>query len=357
MLDLIEGDLSSELKRELLDFLEDNPDLDTGNGLSGAELIPANFGMPNKEELKKGHEAKLISKGNLDQFCISRLEGDLSENGDRLLDKFLSENPEFVSDARLYEVCRLKADESIIFPDKHRLKKSKGRFKKLSVVFDRRNLYRTVSIAASVAVIFSAALYLTNIKYSGHSLTPNIAYKTTLPEQPLTSPPIINVEYIPVASNTLSLTANNERITKVSLEIESDDINIRDVREKTELQTLSRLQFNQEVKVESEIAGNYIQSLTLPGNYSAAFRNPSVMYQEPQLSGIKGFLARILDEDQETGRITLLDIADAGLKGINAVAGTNLNLERDYNEEGELVFMAFNSGVIQVQHRRTLIQD
>ena len=93
------------------------------------------------------------------------------------------------------------------------------------------------------------------------------------------------------------------------------------------------------------------------------YRPPAAGYEEERqgpvtlISGVIGFLSRTMDDDPERDRITLWDIADAGLKGINTVTGTDMRFEREYNQEGDLVSMAFNSRVIEFRRSTTTFED
>jgi len=125
-LDHAEGNLSPEMERELADFLEANPDLKPvladfdPSPLQTAEIRNEIL----KARLKKHlHPTDHIREDNADEWMIREIEGLLNESEKKELKEFLTLNPAYVYDQRLFRLTKLEPDFSIIFPLKNRLKK------------------------------------------------------------------------------------------------------------------------------------------------------------------------------------------------------------------------------------------
>jgi hypothetical protein len=69
-------------------------------------------------------------------------------------------------------------------------------------------------------------------------------------------------------------------------------------------------------------------------------------------SAVAGMISSISSENdpgRRRDRFSLLDFAHAGVKGINSVAGTDLQFEHEYDQNGNLVNLTFSSRVIEFQ--------
>ncbi len=68
---------------------------------------------------------------------------------------------------------------------------------------------------------------------------------------------------------------------------------------------------------------------------------------------VKSFKSEILKEDKNKinpDRFTLWDIADAGIRGINKIIGWKMEFDKEYNENGELIALGFDSNTISLYH-------
>jgi hypothetical protein len=148
-LDHAEGNLSPEMKRELADFLEANPDLKYV--LDDFEISPIPGAEIRNESLRAQLKRNIsptdhISEDNLDEWLIRDLEGKLSESESGELKQFIGQNPAFGYDQKLYRHTRFVPDLSITFSRKNELKK-KGE------LLPVRRMVWTVSAAAAVILL------------------------------------------------------------------------------------------------------------------------------------------------------------------------------------------------------------
>jgi hypothetical protein len=123
-LDYHEGSLSPEQVAELLLFLEQNPDLK--ERFSGFEniILPqdSNEGFTGKDKLKKS----IITPANCETYFISDTEGMLSVSERKALDRFLLDHPEYIKTYRLYQQAKLEPGLTDVYHGKSGLRKGKA---------------------------------------------------------------------------------------------------------------------------------------------------------------------------------------------------------------------------------------
>lgn len=125
-LDHAEGNLSPEMERELADFLEANPDLKPV--LNDFDPLPLQTVKIRNEILKSRlkknlHPTDHINEANIDEWMIREIEGQLDEANEKELKEFLSLNPAYNFDYKLFGLTKLVPDLAIGFPRKNTLKK------------------------------------------------------------------------------------------------------------------------------------------------------------------------------------------------------------------------------------------
>jgi len=120
-LDFHEGNLSEEVKRDVLQFVESNPDLKEEFESFEIIFIDQSQGLnfPGKENLKKN----AINVLNYKTWLVAYIEDDL--NGDEKLEveKFLSANPAYGHELEILRKTKIFPDYSIRFSQKSSLKK------------------------------------------------------------------------------------------------------------------------------------------------------------------------------------------------------------------------------------------
>jgi len=118
-LDYHEGNLSPQEVAELFLFLAEHPELkreleDFENVTLDDIQTPV---FENKESLKKN-----ITPDNREDYFIRAVEGNLNAAELMLLQTFLTENPEFLKEYKLFQKTKLQADPALVFENKQALK-------------------------------------------------------------------------------------------------------------------------------------------------------------------------------------------------------------------------------------------
>ena len=125
-LDHAEGRLSSAMESELADFLEANPDLRyVLDSYDASPLPPDDLTNENlRRRLKKRvTPTKHIGETNIDEWLVRDLEGLLAADEEAELESFISNNPAFEYDRKLFGMTIQNPDHSIKYTGKGKLKK------------------------------------------------------------------------------------------------------------------------------------------------------------------------------------------------------------------------------------------
>jgi hypothetical protein len=179
-LDFAEGNLSHEMEKDLSDFLEANPDLKPileefdPSPLQTADLNNANL----KAKLRKHLTlTEHIGEDNIDEWMIRDIEGLLGASEEKELAEFLSLNPAYRFDYKLFGFTRLSPDLSVTFRQKMNLKKK-------VVHFQTSRLMWLLPAAAAIVLLFFGIRYFNQPPINAvHPMVPTIA------EVPLISTP------------------------------------------------------------------------------------------------------------------------------------------------------------------------
>jgi hypothetical protein len=372
LLDHAEGQLSVEQEDELLRFMAENPDLEICPDDSMIRLpVPVAI-FPLKEDMKKGGLNGVINRSNFGQFYIARMEGDLDPSGERDLETFIDNNPDLAGEAAIYRSLILKPDKNIQFPAKQSLRKRKGLALKLFAGNTlKRDIYRVLSVAASIAVLISAGFFVFNQSYRVKPANPYAVENNSLLQETVTdmiaedaSETDASVTVI-AEGNIVSTISSDSDVKRNSTEVLSkhSDVLLSDQLTTPRDEILPVIRpIVKGIVIESGNPPNDPGIVKLAGHAIYPPRaGQNGRYSSPvTISGVVNLLARSFSDtgrDRERDGINFMDLADAGVKGINSLAGTDLRFEREYNLRGELVSLAFTSRTIEIQRTSSIIEE
>ena len=161
LLDYWEGTLDQKGKYELSLFFRQNPDLKINFGeYESFRLQPdETLVFDNKDNLKKTEVRQVgeIHQENYEDWIIAAQEDDLSHDEQQQFDGFVAGNPAVKKEISLFGFTVLKADESIIYHQKEKLKKS-------IPFYFQRAVYWPVAVAATLIIVFGIFGLLKNEK-------------------------------------------------------------------------------------------------------------------------------------------------------------------------------------------------
>lgn len=150
LIDYLDGTLDPSLAGELIVFLEQNPELKNQfNGLEEVVLVNEAIYYPNKADLKKKSFLRNGIENESEYLYIASIEGEISDEEKLRLDAIVNENHTRNLDLLIYQKTIIKPSDSIVFPNKLKLKRS------TIIPIRYSTLKRSIGIAASVGLLLS----------------------------------------------------------------------------------------------------------------------------------------------------------------------------------------------------------
>ncbi|MCD6565724.1 MAG: hypothetical protein J7K53_07240 [Bacteroidales bacterium] len=333
-MDYLDGGMSPDQVIELMSFLKENPDLKTElEEFEEINVEPDKKRFEPKTSLKK---AFIVNDSNFDNFCIASLEGDLTKEESTLFQTWLKQNPLKAREFELYKKTCL-IPEKITFNFKSSLKKSSG-----SRIFTPK-VRGYFSAAASIIILIALYIFISKSGTDENIVISEIITDTTTVEtKPQTSPePMAKTEIlgknIPYnkpgdpKQQKIKPRSNNIVEKPDTIELTLNKIRRKEINTLPEKPILASL-----VPIEDfNVVENINNNLTL-----------SQMV-------VKSFKSEILKEEKSKinpDKFTIWDIADTGIRGINKIIGWKMELDKEYNENGDLIALGFDSNTISLYH-------
>ena len=345
LLDLIEGNLSSNQIQQVGDFLLLNPDC--ADGLNGVEpwiLETDLISFSGKASLRKEfpHPESQASEVGFDLLSIAMMEGDLTEVQEQDFSQMINGDDEKMKEWLLWKQIRLQ-DKAILFEKKGALK--------------RRPLPRSRVIWISIASAAAAALLFFTLIRLDQDINPSsllpLEAESDLKSRidPKTSEPLekqrISEEE---SSNKPTPVAGKGTIFSVIKHQDPPEL-IGEMRDSSH--TVPNEAKLQERPLKVVILDRGLSPHTDHGSYDriTAFDlqdltanmelEEEYMYSE---NGLRQSYRQFVEEKD----ISLLSIASAGVEGINQFTGSELSLDVSRNEKGEAKRFRFRSGILSV---------
>ena len=349
-IDYLEGNLSPLQERELMVFLEGNPDLKEELQIVKQTRItpPSEIIFPGAENLKKDYiPVDNILPVNIDEKLIDLLEGNASKKETDSILEFIKLNPAFSNERELYGLTKLVPDETVVCPGKNKLKR------RAPII--PLSLKRTVIAAASVAALFLVTLVVVRFTVN----TPeDIRFTQSERVDPVKIDPF-KVEFVSSLATIYSIENNRE----------NSGTGAAQVREQTALQPLSPIKPGQ-VALPALQAGT---GLIAPFPY-----NPDELYAfvpgpekgtESRTSVIgkvfRNLFSKAADQlgvpeekdDSEDRRFDFWTLADYSLKGYNALTDKDVSLVTERNDRGRVTEYSLVEEDITILDRRRNLDE
>lgn len=325
-IDYYDGVMDAALQGELFSFLADNPDLK--KEFEDYEvLVPpgGDVAFEHKELLKKGASDNQISPYNFEQHCIACIEGDLNESQQKEFQDFLVDHPEMTELFGLYKKAKLQPEKSLVFFGKNDLKKGATTFSRL---------VRYAAVAASIALLGGLAFFF----HPGNQLI------TEIPEPPPSTDVHPRVPITPAYENEVLAHANPVIVESLITHTGAEQLLVQEQPDKPSVprELLGNLPSREPSSLVVERDGNMLASMRMP-----ATKDFDDQPKDP-LTNLLGSvddmtLALNAEGVDGSGRITIWDLAHAGINGIGRLTGANMKVEKKTDEEGRLTALAFQS--------------
>jgi hypothetical protein len=330
-LDFFDGNLSPEKKKELFSFLAMHPDLQKEfDDYESITLNKDNKAFENNNILRKFDLRHPVSECNFEEYCIAFLEGDLTESQRSMFLVFLESTTEKEIILKTYKKLKLQPEREIVFHDKNQLRKGR------SVI---PIYWRRISVAASLLLLagFTYFLIVQNLPVHDSILSvteeKEISGSDELPEQLL----IIEEKQIDLSEIIHGIEVNieynktEEYAIIHEVEVESDKFaleNIPFIKPQ-----ISRISSGEYVFASIELStGDYGVQDDADDFVSNLRRNVDELAMAVDTDGV-----------DDSGRISIWDIASLGVNSFGKLTGADVRMEKKRDEEGNVTALAFQS--------------
>lgn len=327
-IDYHEGNLSIEEEAALMAFLKSHPDLKCE--LDDFEMMALQPDDSVTYNNKDGIKAKALSSvpTESDEMLIAYLEGDLTGDEKAEAESILAENKKVAATMAIFEKSKLAADLLITHPDKSSLKKKTGVFALAP--------WTGYAAAAIIIILLGLTFY-----FRFTTSAPQIQKQASLAQ--LESKSIRQINF-----------ANNKHIYQ------------RKARSNAMVQTTYREQYTSTrlapkviTKIndsrENEIIIAHISFRILPAipSYQTTLNQELLASIDEPKKKEKGLVGKVFsgifskiipssgsrnktDVTTESRPMSLWDIADLGMRGVNVLGDHDYTLIKEYNENGNV---------------------
>lgn len=337
-IDHLDGQLDAAMVVELNLFLENHPDLK--EELVSFEAININlqdsYNFPEKEKLKKDVIVSngLINDNNYNHYFIAFLEGDLSIEGIEEVKSFLELNPQLQAELDLFDTSHLSANESIVFTDKKSLKKNPF------LLF--KTWYKPIGIAASIVLLFGIFNILQPISiFSPPVERTEVPLKMNGKEAQIFE--LSFNDYIPSTRKYQIIITQTKELIPIEplFAMESIKIPLKSIIASLAypVANVEILAFRNEYDV--IVKELMINEELLLASYGESNPNSRVRIEKALWAKSFGKQKRRKSREEKIGdenkkaRVNLWTLASIGIESFNEITGSNINIERKLNKEGE----------------------
>jgi len=338
-MDYMDGKLNADQVTELLAFLSIHPDKkEELESLEKMTVSLDNKIFSGKSALKKSiNDVDEINESNFDEFCIAKLEGDLTISKIKEYQHYIQNHTEKKGSERLYQMTFLKPDQQIQFPYKSKLKKFSTR------IFYRRMMIYSSSVAAVGLLVFGILQFFNGSRETDKPIEISREETIQIPQyQDKIQPKKGEIEKTSGAkgrnSHSVLLHAQSEEefITESEKEL-SDDKNLRITEPDLQKMAAISPSFPQTVSSYNIKTGEHSKK------HHSVKEKASGYLTLPQLAMTT--INRKIDVIPADSIMekTIPDLAENGLQKLYAVLEKEVQIEKSVNDDGQTRSFSFST--------------
>jgi hypothetical protein len=344
LIDYLDGNLDDLKVRQLISFLEENPDIrEECEDILSYNLKPETGSFKYKSNLKKS--VTDLNQSQFEYLCISAAENDITEQQRIELASIVADNPEKKKTFELYKRLKLVAPV-VTYNSKPGIRRltTTQKIVRLSVV--------GLSAAAGLAIMIS----LYNIQPEKEGSTPsfvsaNLSGDTVIKESQSNkiiayNPPLLEKE-LQQSARKDNIVSPVETVSPLVESLAAQPLTADSTPVDTESRTsdIEKINFIKDVTmIEKGFTGELIAINTI---------NNESFVETPDKPGFNEFIAKTFRErilkskTPETGSLKAYEIADAGINGLNKLLGWDMSLQKTRDEKGALKSLYFSSKMLK----------
>ncbi len=349
LLDLIEGSLSVEEQRELQNFLLLNPDCNAELGEQEPWMLEMEqVSYSNSEHLKKEFPGptSILTDHNFDLFSIARMEGDLTAEQSAAHQSMLIDDEQLSERWSEWQKTRLES-EPLIYQGKDRLIHRKG--------LKRRVIWMTV-VSTAAAITLLIVLFRTGPPVPQQELsvqTPQEGMSELAIQVPAQADERSNQAVVDLSTQT-KVDLPTQTIVDPSLKITSnspvhrakDPVVSNNSEPDRSLEHDSELDVTSQDDLQAKVSGISLKQLnSLSAAIEAVPDQIEPLHVRPVPNHMSSLsiaqisemdLQEVVKDYTEEKDISLLKIANAGIKGINKITKSDISLMASRDEKGDV---------------------
>jgi len=343
LIDYLDGSLNPQQERELISFMDENPDIrEEFEELSQYIIKSSATPFASKNLLKKS--VSDLSESQFELLCVAASENDLSTQQRDELQIIIDGNP---SRRKTFDfVNRIK----LVAPDIRFNKKSTLRKLSAGQKIVRFSLIG-LSAAAGLTILISILNISVKHNYEPKSLTASNLTIDSNKVHALNSPVVAknNIEKQKISHSggksviyTLNNAITSETMTSL---IKQATIDSSAGKQQIEHVSISKIDFKQNVNLLEKESTSTLLAINA--------NNVSVTETPEKPGFINAFIAKVFREKilksktPESGAIKGYEIADVGINGLNKLLGWQMSLQKTRDEKGDLKSLYFSSKIVK----------
>ncbi len=324
LIDYFDGILNGETKIAVERFLVDNPDIaQDARQLSSFKLNPLASSYKHKSKLLKSKHLLVGVEDEFDYLCIASLEKDIDQRDKQTLEAAIEKNPQRAIEFQQFQIAKLKADLSITY-------KHKGKLKRFTAFgFTRRILYTASSAAAVLLILISLFNYMSSLS--------EVQQIRELAN---------TVETIPIKKRASVNSQNIVPVNETNNSLVDPNANSNKKQEQVKLmEEISEVTHELDSK-ESQSIPNYIKPIDAINIVNKGLPNVSKELLAFQMPIIDNYLEQENPDVEGSSRtIGLFEIAQMGFSKLASTTGKNLSLQAHKDDDGKFKRIEFETNL------------
>jgi cell division protein FtsL len=324
LIDYFDGILDGETKTAVEKFLVDNPDIaQDAQQLSSFKLNPLASSYKHKSKLLKSKQLLVGVEDEFDYLCIASLEKDIDQRDKQTLEAAIEKNPQRAIEFQQFQIAKLKADLSITY-------KHKGKLKRFTTFgFTRRILYTASSAAAVLLILISLFNYMSSLS-EVQQIRELANTVETIPIETKTS--ANSKKFVPVVETNNSLAEpsvnGNSRVDQTTSKAEIAEV------------------IHEFETIENLTIPNYIKPIVAINIVNKGLPNVSKELLAFQMPIIDNYLQQKNPDAEGSSRtIGLFEIAQMGFSKLASTTGKNLSLQAQKDDDGKFKRIEFETNL------------
>jgi len=344
LIDWMEGNLDAQTGEELMLFLDDNPDIkEELEEFENVYLEPESVAFPKKSALKKNRIIPMgdIHEDNYENFFIAWHENDFSKQEQKDVEQFVLANPSLKEEFDMFGSLTVSRDKSIVYDNKEEL-------------HHRKKVIPLFWLSSAAAMLLVLVTVLGLLKYSTSRQTlPNHGRTISQVSEPVKTDSATGITK-PQAGNN-----SDGAVTKTSTKT-STAVIPGSKRKAAPVATVAKpLKTSRRHTALNEIspanAGIKLTSdeIYCKFKYKRHWKDVPSKKPEKKKSFVGKVLAGLFKDAKANPMIPknsdeplLAKVFDGGARVLNNYTGTEANVTKYYNSQGNLVAYHFSGGQI-----------